>query len=299
MGKTKVKRLNSLRPFFSFGSPNYSLLRKFNLKRYSPLLRILKGFTLIELIIVIGIIGILAGFILFTINPFTQLAKGRDAQRESDLRQLQVAADTFYNDTNCYPTELSETDLNENYINKIPNDPSGGSYLYIPDPSECPQWSIFMAKLSYEPTNKISCPLETLQNCVPSNYPTSGYNYCVISGEINCSDVNSIVISITPPPPGGTTSTNTPTPGGATSTNTPTPGGTTSTNTPTQTPTPPPPYTCCGQIWGKPPGSSSCDSINPVSQCDFAGGSIQCVQNQINGVCQYDKICTSHQQVCP
>jgi len=42
-----------------------------------------KGFTLIELIVVIAIIGVLAGVLLIAINPAALLAKGRDAKRIS------------------------------------------------------------------------------------------------------------------------------------------------------------------------------------------------------------------------
>jgi len=44
----------------------------------------ISGFTLIELLIVIGIIGILATMVV-AVNPGRQLAKARDARRETDL----------------------------------------------------------------------------------------------------------------------------------------------------------------------------------------------------------------------
>ncbi len=43
------------------------------------------GFTIIELLIVISIIGILASVLAFTLNPGRQLAKARDTERETDL----------------------------------------------------------------------------------------------------------------------------------------------------------------------------------------------------------------------
>jgi prepilin-type N-terminal cleavage/methylation domain-containing protein len=43
------------------------------------------GFTLVEIVVVIGIIGVLAAGLILLINPFKQFANARDAQRKSDL----------------------------------------------------------------------------------------------------------------------------------------------------------------------------------------------------------------------
>lgn len=50
-----------------------------------------KGFTLVELIVVIAIIGILAAVVLFIINPLEIARRGRDSVRMSDLNNLQQA----------------------------------------------------------------------------------------------------------------------------------------------------------------------------------------------------------------
>lgn len=44
-----------------------------------------KGFTLIEILLVMGILGILATTLVVAINPSHQFAKARDAERETDL----------------------------------------------------------------------------------------------------------------------------------------------------------------------------------------------------------------------
>ena len=44
-----------------------------------------KGFTLLEILLVVGIISILAGIVILAINPGKQLADTRNAQRRSDV----------------------------------------------------------------------------------------------------------------------------------------------------------------------------------------------------------------------
>jgi prepilin-type N-terminal cleavage/methylation domain-containing protein len=47
-----------------------------------------KGFTLIEILVVIGLIAILATVVLIAINPARQFAQGRDSQRISNLNSI-------------------------------------------------------------------------------------------------------------------------------------------------------------------------------------------------------------------
>lgn len=78
-----------------------------------------KGFTLIELIVVVTIIGILAGIAL--VNVQTAQRKAREAALRENLFQMRKAIDNFYADKQRYPSDLQE--LVPNYIRKIPKDP--------------------------------------------------------------------------------------------------------------------------------------------------------------------------------
>lgn len=94
-----------------------------------------RGFTLIELLVVIAIIGILSSVVLASLN--SARVKGRDARRISDVKQLQLALELYYDTQQSYPvgTGAASTTLTAlttgNYISSIPADPTNaGSYVY-------------------------------------------------------------------------------------------------------------------------------------------------------------------------
>jgi len=60
-----------------------------------------KGFTLIEILIVVGIIGILSSVVLIGLGPTQRL--GRDARRLADLRNVQNALELYFNRCGYYP----------------------------------------------------------------------------------------------------------------------------------------------------------------------------------------------------
>lgn len=66
------------------------------------------GFTLVELLIVIAIIGTLAVVVLVAINPVQQLAKTRDTGRKSTTQQLGHALEAFaVNNNGSYVPEAA------------------------------------------------------------------------------------------------------------------------------------------------------------------------------------------------
>jgi prepilin-type N-terminal cleavage/methylation domain-containing protein len=67
-----------------------------------------KGFTLIEILIVVAIIAILASVVLVGLGP-TQQA-GRDARRISDLSEVQNGLELYYNKCGYYPGASNATD---------------------------------------------------------------------------------------------------------------------------------------------------------------------------------------------
>lgn len=99
------------------------------------------GFTLIELLVAVAIIGILASFMIANFVGTRQRA--RDAQRKSDIRQIQTALEYYKADDGLYPADTatfqtcgSEFLRNTTvYMKTIPCDPIASSpkyYYYIP-----------------------------------------------------------------------------------------------------------------------------------------------------------------------
>lgn len=62
-----------------------------------------RGFTMIELLIVIAILGILAVAVLSAINPIEQIDRGRDTGSRSDAEQLSSAISRFHALRGYYP----------------------------------------------------------------------------------------------------------------------------------------------------------------------------------------------------
>ncbi len=105
-----------------------------------------KGFTLIEFLVVIAIIGLLSTLAVVALGNARQ--KSRDARRLSDLKQLQTALELYYTDQTAYPagsavtlgdsthaclnsTGFAATGCANPYMGQVPSDPlAAQSYTY-------------------------------------------------------------------------------------------------------------------------------------------------------------------------
>ncbi len=63
----------------------------------------IKGFTLVELLIVIALLGVLAAAVLAAINPLEQANRARDTRMRSDASQLLASIDRYFVSQDKFP----------------------------------------------------------------------------------------------------------------------------------------------------------------------------------------------------
>ena len=92
------------------------------------------GFTLLELLIVIVIIGILALLIIPNITSAPK--KARDTKRKTDITTLRKGLEEYFVNNNAYPAQLSDlTTGSAPIVKTMPTDPKNASpyvYTYTP-----------------------------------------------------------------------------------------------------------------------------------------------------------------------
>lgn len=98
------------------------------------------GFTLIEIMVVVIIIGLLAVVVVQNVIPMIDQAKVSKAK--SDIQGFESALEEFYVDNGHYPTseeglkalvvQPTDSDVHNwhQYIQRLPKDPWGNDYVY-------------------------------------------------------------------------------------------------------------------------------------------------------------------------
>lgn len=129
------------------------------------------GFTIVELLIVIVVIGILAALVVSTFSGVQ--GRARDAKRESDIAAITKALEIYYLENGVYPGTPGQTG-GSSTIN--------GSWSTTADSS----WQNFINTLKpymgQVPTDPISTPNVNLTSSTSAGYGyayfASGTNYC-------------------------------------------------------------------------------------------------------------------------
>jgi len=192
--------------FIEEGGYTENLFLKRLKKLNSP--KLLRGFTLMELLIIIALIALLAIAVLILFNPKKQIEKSWDGKRKHELSQLKKVLEDWYNDKNCYPRpeEICYDSPTSNntchicgnhqnspkltpYLSSLPCDPQHPTkeYLYQVDNQTCPKWYRIYADLSSSDytnnnpqTEEVGC---FFQGCGPG--PNYGYDYGVSSPNVD------------------------------------------------------------------------------------------------------------------
>jgi type II secretion system protein G len=96
-----------------------------------------KGFTLIELLVVISVIGVLTSIV--TANIVGVRERARDAERKSEMAQVQTALEFYRADVGSYPATATYNGISCNaalanagitYIQNMPCDPPTNTTKY-------------------------------------------------------------------------------------------------------------------------------------------------------------------------
>ena len=145
-----------------------------------------RGFTLIELLVVIAIIGILASIVLASLDSARK--KGRDARRISDVKEIQLALELYYDAHGVYPPSIPSTLVSEGFISVMPTDPSNqASYSYAPYAATsggtvCSSYHLGASLETAGATTLLSDADVTTQSISGTETNPTGKYICAISG---------------------------------------------------------------------------------------------------------------------
>lgn len=113
-----------------------------------------KGFTLVELLVVIAIIGILA--VVAVPALFSNINKAKVASVESDYSSVKSAALSYYADTNTLPENI-KTNLKSYLESDIENSDVGGTYTLVKGKNDAKKLALLItgATLTKEQASKL------------------------------------------------------------------------------------------------------------------------------------------------
>jgi prepilin-type N-terminal cleavage/methylation domain-containing protein len=95
--------------------------------------RLLTGFTIIELLVAIAIIGFLSGIILFGVSQY--INKGKDSNVIGNLAVLVPSGEIYYNSNNNSYENFCESSVVINAKEQMPSNPLGNCYNSTNNPS--------------------------------------------------------------------------------------------------------------------------------------------------------------------
>ncbi len=150
-----------------------------------------RAFSLIELLVVVAIMGILAA-IVFP-NMSGSRAKARDAQRVSDLAQIQFAIALYYDRCGVFPAGGELLSLTQNNYGACPSGVTFGTFISaIPTPPTGTTQTVYdyaTMGANGAPTGYVlHAKLEAPNAAVLKGLPILPVGYVAASGTFTCSN---------------------------------------------------------------------------------------------------------------
>ena len=186
-----------------------------------------KGFTLIELMVVVTIIAILSSLIVVYFGTAKMTA--RDSRRLSDVKQLQLALKMYFTDVGMYPTLItagaSIANGGTNYLLRVPANPSPHTDNGCPDQDY--QYTQLESGARYslgfclgDMTDDLSGGIHVatangILNCstgyvaIPGSYTFNTNDFCVMKYEAKCATTAAPTVGLTSPVTANNTYNNT------------------------------------------------------------------------------------------